>query len=214
MNDISLKNQKFIIEGMNLLTSLNDLKDCEFKIFNELKEFKKGSIIDRTELFKLFDNAEYFKVKTNDIVSTVSLHVSKVQYEQMDIQENITGVEKNAHIGNITLKMNIFSGDFIPPFNVTITNLGLGGVVKETDEVYIKLYYPHLSDYSEKIIYLPSTISELMESITLTIENLRCPERAYEYNLIVQVRNKITKKVFGEAELKAINITKEVPNVI
>lgn len=214
MNDISLKNQKFIIEGTNLLTSLNDLKDCELKIFNELKEFREGSIIDRTELFKLFDNAEYFKVKTNDIVSTISLHISKVQHEQIDVKDNLIGAIKNAHIGNVTLKSNIFSGEFIPKFDITITNLGLGGVINGEDEVYLKLYYPQLADYSEQIIQISTSVTTLMDSIILSIDNLRCPDRPYEYNLMIQIRDKATKTVFGETEIKAINITREVQNAI
>lgn len=213
MNDISEKNQRFIIEGLNLLSSLDDLKGCEEEIFKYLEAYSDGSIIDKTELFKVIGNAEYFKVKTNDIVGTVSLHISKVQYEQKDIQDKLDAVDKNAHIGGITLPANIITADLIPDFDITITNLGLQGVSKNGDEVYIKLHYPDLVEYSEKTIFIPKTVMGIAESIKLTVQGMKSPGRNYQYNLSVHVRDKKTKTVFGRLEIKGINISKEADSI-
>ena len=121
MNDISEKNQRFIIEGLNLLSSLDDLKGCEEEIFKYLEAYSDGSMIDKTELFKVMGNAEYFQVKTNDIVGTVSLHISKVQHEQKDIQDKLDAVDKNAYIGSITLPANIVTTDLIPNFDMDLS---------------------------------------------------------------------------------------------
>ena len=199
MNDISEKNQRFIIEGLNLLSSLDDLKGCEEEIFKYLEAYSDGSMIDKTELFKVMGNAEYFKVKTNDIVGTVSLHISKVQHEQKDIQDKLDAVDKNAYIGSITLPANIVTTDLIPNFDITITNLGLQGIDKNNDEVYIKLYYPDLVEYSEKTITIPRTITGIAENIKLTVEGMKSPGRNYQYNLSIHVRNKKTKAVFEKS---------------
>ena len=122
MDSISEKNQRFILEGLSLLSSLDDLKECEKEIFQYLKTYSEGSIIDKTELFKVIDNAEYFRVKTNDIVGTISLHISKVQYQQKDIEDKLTAVNKNAYVGDVTLPANIVTTDFLPEFNITIVN--------------------------------------------------------------------------------------------
>lgn len=213
MNDISEKNQRFIIEGLNLLSSLDDLKGCEEEIFKYLEAYSDGSMIDKTELFKVIGNAEYFKVKTNDIVGTVSLHISKVQHEQKDIQDKLDAVDKNAYIGSITLPANIVTTDLIPNFDITITNLGLQGIDKNNDEVYIKLYYPDLVEYSEKTITIPRTITGIAENIKLTVEGMRSPGRNYQYNLSIHVRNKKTKAVFGRVEIRGINISKEADSI-
>lgn len=213
MNDISEKNQRFIIEGLNLLSSLDDLKGCEEEIFKYLEAYSDGSMIDKTELFKVIGNAEYFKVKTNDIVGTVSLHISKVQHEQKDIQDKLDAVDKNAYIGSITLPANIVTTDLIPNFDITITNLGLQGIDKNNDEVYIKLYYPDLVEYSEKTITIPRTIAGIAENIKLTVEGMRSPGRNYQYNLSIHVRNKKTKAVFGRVEIRGINISKEADSI-
>lgn len=213
MNDISEKNQRFIIEGLNLLSSLDDLKGCEEEIFKYLEAYSDGSMIDKTELFKVMGNAEYFKVKTNDIVGTVSLHISKVQHEQKDIQDKLDAVDKNAYIGSITLPANIVTTDLIPNFDITITNLGLQGIDKNNDEVYIKLYYPDLVEYSEKTITIPRTITGIAENIKLTVEGMKSPGRNYQYNLSIHVRNKKTKAVFGRVEIRGINISKEADSI-
>ena len=213
MNDISEKNQRFIIEGLNLLSSLDDLKGCEEEIFKYLEAYSDGSMIDKTELFKVMGNAEYFKVKTNDIVGTVSLHISKVQHEQKDIQDKLDAVDKNAYIGSITLPANIVTTDLIPNFDITITNLGLQGIDKNNDEVYIKLYYPDLVEYSEKTITIPRTITGIAENIKLTVEGMKSPGRNYQYNLSIHVRNKKTKAVFGRLEIRGINISKEADSI-
>lgn len=213
MNDISEKNQRFIIEGLNLLSSLDDLKGCEEEIFKYLEAYSDGSMIDKTELFKVMGNAEYFKVKTNDIVGTVSLHISKVQHEQKDIQDKLDAVDKNAYIGSITLPANIVTTDLIPNFDITITNLGLQGIDKNNDEVYIKLYYPDLAEYSEKTITIPRTITGIAENIKLTVEGMKSPGRNYQYNLSIHVRNKKTKAVFGRVEIRGINISKEADSI-
>lgn len=213
MNDISAKNQRFIIEGLNLLSSLDDLKGCEEEIFKYLEAYSDGSIIDKTELFKVMGDAEYFKVKTNDIVGTVSLHISKVQHEQKDIQDKLDAVDKNAYIGSVTLPANIVTTDLIPNFDITITNLGLHGIDKNNDEVYIKLYYPDLVEYSEKTVAIPRTITGIAENIKLTVEGMRSPGRNYQYNLSIHVRNKKTKAVFGRLEIRGINISKEADSI-
>lgn len=213
MNDISEKNQRFIIEGLNLLSSLDDLKGCEEEIFKYLEAYSDGSMIDKTELFKVMGNAEYFQVKTNDIVGTVSLHISKVQHEQKDIQDKLDAVDKNAYIGSITLPANIVTTDLIPNFDITITNLGLQGIDKNNDEVYIKLYYPDLVEYSEKTITIPRTITGIAENIKLTVEGMKSPGRNYQYNLSIHVRNKKTKAVFGRVEIRGINISKEADSI-
>ena len=213
MNDISEKNQRFIIEGLNLLSSLDDLKGCEEEIFKYLEAYSDGSMIDKTELCKVMGSAEYFKVKTNDIVGTVSLHISKVQHEQKDIQDKLDAVDKNAYIGSITLPANIVTTDLIPNFDITITNLGLQGIDKNNDEVYIKLYYPDLVEYSEKTITIPRTITGIAENIKLTVEGMKSPVRNYQYNLSIHVRNKKTKAVFGRVEIRGVNISKEADSI-
>lgn len=209
MNSISEKNQKFILEGLNLLTSIDDLKECEKTIFEFLKAFSDGSIIDKTELFKVLDMAEYFKVKTNDIVGTVSLHISKVQYEQEDVQDKLSAVSKNAHIGNVTLPGYIVTKDFLPTFDLTLTNLGLDGIDKDKDEIYLKLHYPDLTEFSEKVVPVTETVNDLMGSLVITIENMKSPGRNYEYILSIHLRNKETQEVFGKLEIGGINISKE-----
>ena len=213
MNDISEKNQRLIIDGLNLLSSLDDLKGCEEEIFKYLEAYSDGSMIDKTELFKVMGNAEYFQVKTNDIVGTVSLHISKVQHEQKDIQDKLDAVDKNAYIGSITLPANIVTTDLIPNFDITITNLGLQGIDKNNDEVYIKLYYPDLVEYSEKTITIPRTITGIAENIKLTVEGMKSPGRNYQYNLSIHVRNKKTKAVFGRVEIRGINISKDADSI-
>lgn len=209
MNSISEKNQKFILEGLNLLTSIDDLKECEKTIFEFLKAFSDGSIIDKTELFKVLDMAEYFKVKTNDIVGTVSLHISKVQYEQEDVQDKLSAVSKNAHIGNVTLPGYIVTKDFLPTFDLTLTNLGLDGIDKDKDEIYLKLHYPDLTEFSEKVVPVTETVNDLMGSLVITVENMKSPGRNYEYILSIHLRNKETQEVFGKLEIGGINISKE-----
>lgn len=208
MNSISEKNQLFILEGLNLLKSLNDLKECEKTIFNFLEAFYDGSIIDKTELFKVIDTAEYFKVKTNDIVGTVNLHISKVQYDQEDLEPKLNSVNKNAHIGNVTIPGYIITKDTIPDFTVTLTNLGLNGISKD-DELYLKLYYPDLVEFSEKTIPISKAVTELMGSMVIPVKGMKSPGRDYQYNFSLLLRNKKTKEVFGKLELAGIDISKE-----
>ena len=210
MDSISEKNQRFILEGLSLLSSLDDLKECEKEIFQYLKTYSEGSIIDKTELFKVIDNAEYFRVKTNDIVGTISLHISKVQYQQKDIEDKLTAVNKNAYVGDVTLPANIVTTDFLPQFNVTIVNLGLDGIQKDKDEIYLKLFYPDLMEFSEKIIPINETITDLMGQTTITVNDMKSPGRNYQYNLSIHIRNKESGLVFGSLEIRGINISKEV----
>lgn len=210
MNTISEKNQKFIIEGLNLLTSLNDLKECEYEIFKNLKTFNEGTMIDRTELFKIIDTAEYFRVKTNDIVGTISLHISKVQYEHSDIEDKLTAVDKNVQVGKVTIPANIVTTDIIPDFSIDVVNLGLKGIDKDRDEIYLKLYYPDLTEFSEKIIPFKESTNDLMGVLKIPVNGLKSPGRNYQYNLSIQVRDKVSGLIFGNLEIRGINISKEV----
>lgn len=210
MDSISERNQKFISEGLNLLTSLSDLKECEYEVFKMLRLLNEGTIIDQAELLRIMDTAEYFKVKTNDIVSTIILHISKVQYEHEDIKDKLTAVNKNAHIGKVTIPTNIVTSNTIPDFNIDIINLGLNGINKDNDEIYLKLYYPDLTEFSEKIIGFDKSICNIMDTSTVTVSGMKSPGRNYQYNLIIQVREKDTGLVFGKLEIRGINISKEV----
>ena len=84
---------------------------------------------------------------------------------------------------------------------------------KNNDEVYIKLYYPDLVEYSEKTITIPRTITGIAENIKLTVEGMKSPGRNYQYNLSIHVRNKKTKAVFGRVEIRGINISKEADSI-
>ena len=210
MNAVSEKNQKFIFEGLNLLSSVDDLKQCEEEIFSYLKAYSNGSIIDKTELFKVIDKAEYFKVKTDDIIGTISLHVSKVQYEQDDVKDKLTAVNKNACIGKVTLPANIVTSSVLPDFDITIVNLGLDGIDKDRDEIYLKLYYPDLTEFSEKIVPINNNVSNLMDTVKVSVTNMKSPGRNYQYNLSIKVRQRDTGLVFGNMEIRGINISKEV----
>lgn len=209
MNAISEKNQKFIMEGLNLLTSLNDLKECEYQIFKNLKTFSEGTLIDKTELFKIIDTAEYFKVKTNDIVGTIALHISKVQYDNDDVEDKLWSVDKNACIGKVTIPVNIVTTNTIPKFTIDVVNLGLEGIDKDRDEIYLKLHYPDLTEFSEKIISFDKSANNIMDTLKVSVSDMKSPGRNYQYNLSIYVRDKVSGLVFGSLEIKGINISKE-----
>lgn len=179
------KDEKFILDGLQLLNAYYDLKACEQRIL-ELAQNNFRASIKNDEIFREFDNADYFRIKISDIVSTIYMHCSKVNYTNSQLSDYKLVTSKNITISNIEIDKTIFIDEYIPDFNFKITNLGFTGL-KDTDEIKVSLYNDSLFEKTENKYLVGKNISSIGQHEIITITNLPCPQRQYEYNLKIEI---------------------------
>lgn len=176
------KDQRFVLDGLQLLGAMEDLKECELRILSLAKNESIRSLTRNDDIFREFDNADYYRIKINDIVSTIYMHATKIKYSEEELAKYELCTKKNITISDVTIPKTILISDYIPDFTFKITNLGFYGI-ETTDKVRVSLFNDSLDNKSEIEFNLDVESKDIGSSEIITVTELPCPKRQYEYNL-------------------------------
>ena len=203
MNEISAKNETFIIEGLQGMYILDDIKNSEKKIKELVNQYNNGENIEYEALVKNLEDANYNETKISDIVSSIKMYYSKIQYEEVDILSYINSVKYNAFINNVTIKKTLANNSIVPNFNVGIVNLGFNGI-SSGDMLVLSFYSDSVNEVVNKEYTIDKTILDIKGNLIFTVSNLISPKTPHEYNLSLSIKH--GNVIYGNLIIKGINV--------
>jgi len=203
MDEISKKNENFVIEGLQSLYIIDNIIECQEEIINIFNQYNNGKKIDYEFLIKKLEDANYNQTKIKDIVSSINMYASKVQYTADDFNNFKNTVKHNAIINNVTIKRILNRSEVIPQFSLDIINLGFSGI-NIGDKVDIALYNTVVNERVEKQYIINESIPTIKGKLVVAISDFISPQTPYEYNLDISISN--NNNVYGQLTIKGINV--------